>query len=109
VQDSIESNADGGEQPDANSTFQAAQNGEAQDDSENGPQEVDADGKQDPNAEWNMNGSQQQMFNGGFGFDPSQAGFGGMDWNQNGSFNSMMQMPINGNWNGFQNMMGMFA
>jgi zinc finger CCCH domain-containing protein 13 len=65
---------------------------------------------------WNTDGTQvQQMYQaGGFGFDPSQAGFQGMDWNGTGGFNPMMGMAagmggsmMGNNWNGFQGMMGM--
>lgn len=46
------------------------------------------------------------MFGNGFGFDPSQAGFNGMNWTGSGGFNPMMMNGMsNGNWNNF-GMMG---
>lgn len=58
---------------------------------------------------WNMPNGQNfgQMYGGGFGLDPSQAGFQGMDWNNAGMFNPMMQMQMqNGGWGSYPNMMG---
>jgi len=64
-------------------------------------------------AMWNMNGGQgQQMYPGGFGFDPSQAGFNGVDWSGAAGFNPMaiqngMQNGMQGgDWNNYSAMMG---
>lgn len=71
----------------------------------------DAHGEGEKQSEnWNAgaNGAtaQGQMFGNGFGFDPNQAGFNGMNWGAAGNFNPMMMngMP-NGAWNNF-GMMG---
>jgi hypothetical protein len=48
-----------------------------------------------------------QMYGGGFGPDSSQVGYQGMDWNNTGMFNPMMQMQMqNGGWGGYSNLMG---
>ncbi len=59
-----------------------------------------------------MNGDQgqQQMYGEGYGFDPSQAGYGDVSWNNVSGFNPMMQVPMQngtgGSWNNFSGMMG---
>ena len=61
---------------------------------------------------WALNGSQgqQQMYGDGYGFDPSQAGYGDMSWNNASGFNPMIQMSMQngtgGAWNNFSGMMG---
>ena len=69
---------------------------------------------QNQNMMWNAGEGQgqNQMFGSGFGFDPTQAGFAGMDWSGASGFNPMMQMQngmaggmANGNWGAFPGMM----
>lgn len=56
---------------------------------------------EEPNTGMTWNESNGQMVGNGFDFDPNQAGFQNMDWGNNGMFNPMMQMPMQGGWNGF--------
>lgn len=79
---------------------------------QDGAQNQQPDGSQGQNNMWAMNGGQgqQQMYGEGYGFDPSQAGYGDMSWNNVSGFNPMMQVPMQngtgGSWNNFSGMMG---
>ena len=82
------------------------QTGQAGQDTVNGRQNYHA-----PNTGMALNIPNSQnfthMYAGSFGQDPSQVGYQGMDWNNTGMFNPMMQMQMqNGGWGSYPNMMG---